>query len=321
MDTSLDPVLVSLGQQHAVTRLDRIAQCGAAALIGSNRQHSRLEHSWGVAALVRRVGGSVEEQAAGLVHDGLTLALSHTLDGRYALADELGIMVRRARMALMDRLRSTVDALDISPLVLSPLRWRILDVAWPDVCADRMDYLLRDSVAVGLIAVSDAEAYRANMRFVSGQLVVGGGKAGINLSELFWELYEHTTLAPREAWVNAHARAVCQRMAALGELSFETLALDDTALVLAARASSLRDEWCRIEPSIRVHEVEAADAEYSPKIERKWLDPLVEADGHIRRTSEISHVVEVMRDEVQRRPFVSLHLAASPRSRIPSRCE
>ena len=57
-----EPVLLDLMQTQAMQRLRGVLQHGVTALIGITPPVTRFDHSLGVVLLVRRLGGSLEEQ-------------------------------------------------------------------------------------------------------------------------------------------------------------------------------------------------------------------------------------------------------------------
>ena len=75
------PVLLELLVSEPVQRLRGIHQAGASHyLYPQSRSTTRFEHSVGVMRLVQLLGGSIEEQVAGLLHDVPHTAFSHTVD-------------------------------------------------------------------------------------------------------------------------------------------------------------------------------------------------------------------------------------------------
>lgn len=73
----VEPVLRDLVNSRLLQRLKGIHQAGAAYLVWPKWNVTRFEHSIGVMLLIRRLGGSLEEQAAGLLHDVSHTAFSH----------------------------------------------------------------------------------------------------------------------------------------------------------------------------------------------------------------------------------------------------
>lgn len=76
----VEAVLQDLIQSKPVQRLKGIHQGGASYLVNPKWNVTRYEHSMGVMLLIRRLGGSIEEQIAGLLHDVSHTAFSHVID-------------------------------------------------------------------------------------------------------------------------------------------------------------------------------------------------------------------------------------------------
>ena len=62
--TVTEPVLIELLQSPELCRLKGVCRHGVTALLGFGPKVTRFEHSDGAFLLVRKVGASVEEQAA-----------------------------------------------------------------------------------------------------------------------------------------------------------------------------------------------------------------------------------------------------------------
>lgn len=87
-EADLEPVLTDLIHSKAVQRLNGIHQGGACFLVNPAWNISRCEHSIGVMLLIRRLGGSLEEQIAGLLHDVSHTAFSHVADDVFNMENE-----------------------------------------------------------------------------------------------------------------------------------------------------------------------------------------------------------------------------------------
>ncbi|MDG2658737.1 hypothetical protein P7M12_23850, partial [Vibrio parahaemolyticus] len=61
----MDPVVEELIVSKSVQRLKGIHQTGASYLVNKEWNVTRFDHSVGVMLLVKKLGGSVEEQIAG----------------------------------------------------------------------------------------------------------------------------------------------------------------------------------------------------------------------------------------------------------------
>lgn len=75
-----EPVLVELLQSTEVQRLQGICQYEIAAFLGLTPRVTRLEHLVGAMILVRRVGGTIEEQVAALLYGISHTVLSYDVD-------------------------------------------------------------------------------------------------------------------------------------------------------------------------------------------------------------------------------------------------
>ena len=73
-DYIVEEVIEELINTKEVQRLKNIHQGGASYLVNPNWNVSRYEHSIGVMLLIRLMGGDIEEQIAGLLHDNLHYA-------------------------------------------------------------------------------------------------------------------------------------------------------------------------------------------------------------------------------------------------------
>ncbi|MCA9918554.1 MAG: HD domain-containing protein [Anaerolineales bacterium] len=170
-----EPVLQDLLQSNAVQRLHGVLQHGITGLIGLTEPITRFDHSLGAMLLVRRLGGSLREQIAALLHDVSHTAFSHVID--YVLDDHDGQSyhdeMKEAYMAktdLPDVLgRHGYNWLDFVDEEQFPL----LEQPSPRLCADRIDYFLRDCIGLGLATQADVDRAVAD-------LVVGNGRIALN---------------------------------------------------------------------------------------------------------------------------------------------
>src|ERR1700748_2023492 len=78
--TITEPLLEELINTKAFQRLRKIHQGGAGYLIADGRDGNRFDHSVGVMRLIQLLGGTLDEQIAGLLHDISHTAFSHVVD-------------------------------------------------------------------------------------------------------------------------------------------------------------------------------------------------------------------------------------------------
>jgi HD superfamily phosphohydrolase len=193
-----EPMILDLMQSDAIQRLRSVLQHGITAVLGISQPITRFEHSVGAMILVRRAGGSVCEQAAALMHDVSHTAFSHVADFVFSGATSYHEEKRREWMAQSDipalLSRHGVDWTDF----LEDERFPLLEQPSPRLCADRLDYFLRDSLALGILTPAQAS-------HLSGSLVVAARRFAVrdlDAARLFGYKYIE---ADESSWSNKTA--------------------------------------------------------------------------------------------------------------------
>ncbi|MEM7119334.1 MAG: HD domain-containing protein [Chloroflexota bacterium] len=171
--TITEPVLLDLLASRAVQRLHGVMQHGITGIIGLTAPVTRFEHSVGAMLLVRRLGGSVTEQVAALLHDVSHTAFSHVID--YVYDDHDG-------QSYHDRYKEVyVTKTDLPNIlashsiawqdVLDEAQFPILEQPAPRLCADRVDYFLRDARPLGLASTEEVAHALAHLCLANGRIV------------------------------------------------------------------------------------------------------------------------------------------------------
>lgn len=191
------PVLLALMQSRAVQRLQGVLQHGITALLGITSSTTRFEHSVGVMLLAQRFGAPLQEQIAALLHDVSHTAFSHVIDH---------VWHEPAQQSYHERKKAEYLATTDLPAILAQydLNWRdfiddaaypLLEQPSPALCADRLDYFLRDSFDLGLTTAHDIATVLAQLFVHEGRIVLR------NLNTARW--LAETYLATNQAsWAN-----------------------------------------------------------------------------------------------------------------------
>ena len=191
------PVLIDLMQSAAMQRLRGVLQHGITGLIGITRPTNRFEHSVGVMLLVQRLGASLEERIAALLHDVSHTAFSHVIDYVYDGHDS---------QSYHEEMKEPHVAASDLPAVLARhgYNWRdflreedyaLLEQPAPTLCADRLDYFLRDSRDLGL-------ASEADVRSALDHLIVQAGRIAVDdVAAARW-LGDTYLAADQASWAN-----------------------------------------------------------------------------------------------------------------------
>lgn len=137
-----EPVLVELLQSSEVQRLQGICQHGVTGFLGLTPRVTRLEHSVGAFILVRRVGATIEEQVAALLHDISHTTLSHVIDHALSKPGEGSYHeVHKTRYLETTRLPDILARHRINQKVFEEELFPLVEMPSPQLCADRLDYV------------------------------------------------------------------------------------------------------------------------------------------------------------------------------------
>ncbi len=152
-----EPVLLELIESPAIQRLKGIDQAGYRPLWVkpdadiASEEFSRYSHSLGVCMLLRQYDAPLEEQIAGLLHDVSHSAFSHCVD--YALEHGSGATQEHQDEYFLDYVQQTEIPDTLTKYGYDPAyifdqkNFPLLEQPLPDVCADRLDYVLRNAEA------------------------------------------------------------------------------------------------------------------------------------------------------------------------------
>lgn len=173
-ETIDEEALIDVINSTALRRLQGVLQHGITGLIGLTAATTRFDHSLGVMILVRRLGGSQEEQIASLLHDASHTAFSHVIDYVFDGHDS---------QSYHDEVKEEYLAGTDLPEVLAShgYNWRdfldesrypLLEQPAPALCADRLDYFLRDSRDLGLATAGQVAEALSHLTVFQNRIVV-----------------------------------------------------------------------------------------------------------------------------------------------------
>lgn len=171
-DFEINPVLKELIYSDAVPRLKKIHQGGGTFLVNDKWSGTRYEHSVGVMLLIKILGGSVEEQILGLLHDVSHTAFSHVVD--YVVEDESEEFHETIyeQVVMQSDIPEILEKYGYKCSEILAMESRRLEAPLPFLCADRIDYTLRDMYACGYITVEEIQDFLGSLRFVDNQIIV-----------------------------------------------------------------------------------------------------------------------------------------------------
>jgi len=139
-DFEFSGVIKELINTKVFQRLKKIHQGGPVFLVKPKINQTRFDHSVGVMLLIKQLGGSIEEQIAGLLHDISHTAFSHLID--YVLdIEEEDYHEKRYEEVLKDE--ELIDVLKNNGFATEKFldleQYQILEYPLPNLSADRIE--------------------------------------------------------------------------------------------------------------------------------------------------------------------------------------
>ncbi|MFA6909372.1 MAG: HD domain-containing protein [Patescibacteria group bacterium] len=184
-----EPVITALLNTPTLTRLKGIEQGAYRKPFFPGEPPTRYQHSVGVFLVLRKYGATLKEQIAGLIHDASHSAFSHAIDyihaegspSEHSHQDNIHeeYLSQSELPALLNRYGYTLtELLDESqfPLKEQPL---------PDLCADRIDYSLRDAAAYWKFPLDDIHHILDSLTVHDNKWIFSSPEHALRFAKLF----------------------------------------------------------------------------------------------------------------------------------------
>ncbi len=299
-------VLIDLLKSQPILRLKGASQQGFPA--GETKTdfplYTRYEHSVGVMLLLRKLGASLEEQVAGLLHDASHTAFSHVMDWVVGDPEEqeyqdsmLADYIKKSTLAGILTKRG-FDVEKISNLEKSG-NFGLLERQMPNLCADRVDYSLRDGYYwVGVNAkycVKHLTVHRNEIVFNSMR---AAKVFGFNYMKCQVECW-----ASDEAGLRYHFISLALKEAiSSGVLKMKDMYKDEKQIIAKLRASGQKDIVENINAGLGILKfIESTSGGIKLAKKLRYVDPKFLYDGRVRRLSEVdTHYRAIIKDEKAR---------------------
>ncbi len=173
-----DPLLVDVYYSAAVQRLADVYQGGITAFLKPARNTTRLEHSTGVMTLLRILGADRVEQAAGLMHDVAHTAFSHVVDFVFPNREHTYHEVHAQDVIRDSELPDILSRYDLDwRWMANAENFPLLEQPLPKLCADRLDYFLRDGLSLNVVSPAEIMVLLLHLKVWNNQIVIGAGGA------------------------------------------------------------------------------------------------------------------------------------------------
>ncbi|MBD7944408.1 HD domain-containing protein [Psychrobacillus sp. Sa2BUA9] len=292
----IDGVLEELINSKPVQRLKGIHQGGASYLVKKEWNVTRYEHSIGVMLLVKKIGGSLEEQIAGLLHDVSHTAFSHVVDFVLENKDEDYHEKIYSRIINGSSIPTILAkyGYNLKDILFNDSRWSLLEQSAPDLCADRVDYTLRDLYTYGNISMEEVQHFLQNLIVKDGKMVL----PNIEIAEWFTSVYYEEVIDffmnPLNLYGNYQLAFVLKAALDKQIITLEDFLLEDNQLlqlVVCSQDDEIQHALQKLHPSVEVID-ELTNYDFHQKMKVRLIDPLVCSENGLVRASDCSKQIQ-----------------------------
>lgn len=290
-------LLIDLIKSPSFQRLKEVHQHGISSVCGllPGEPVNRFDHSVGAMLLVRKLGASLEEQAAALLHDVAHTALSHVVDNVFDR-----VVHEKDKMHFLDQtdLPDIITAHGFNPEhIFEETNFSLLERDAPSLCADRVDYGCRDSVAFGFLTQVDAKEISDDLVDYQGEMCFQSQTLARKLADVYMKSDAFAWSNPTHGALYYYAANTIREAFKEKELEFDGLWTDADNVfwtkMVESMVPNVRELASKVNKDIRAVDPNTpAQAgsqfiEYLPiKSKARVLDPMVllgPEDGSNRR--------------------------------------
>ncbi|ARO63618.1 HD domain protein [Bacillus cereus] len=295
----VDQVVEELISSKSMQRLKGIHQNGASYLMNEKWNVTRFDHSVGVMLLVKKLGGSVKEQIASLLHDVSHTAFSHVIDYVFDNEDEsyheeiFSSVVKNSEIpAILAKYGYNYE-----DILLDDSKWTLLERSAPELCADRVDYTLRDMYTYGYISLEEVHRFLEDIIAVEGKVV-----QSVEMAEWFTETYYKEVIDFFMKPMNIYGNDMLAKTLKLS-LHKKVIHADDFLLEdeeLISKLQQCNDPevealLSKVHPNVKVKE-DRNDYDLHQKNKVRLIDPPLLREGKIVQSSVVSENIRQISD-------------------------
>lgn len=241
-ELKVQPVIEELISSFPVQRLKNIHQGGAVFLIAPHINHSRYDHSVGVMHLVNYLGGTIEEQIVALLHDVSHTAFSHVVDY---------VFKRKAENYHEDIYESIIRTSPIIDILVKhgfsddiPFKkdYFLLEQPYPFLCADRVDYTLRDLYMANMLPLTEIHGFIKDLTVINGRIDYETTNAESWFKDNFKRLNQDYFRKPEFVYINFQFAKLLKQALETGIIHEADLMNDDHTLLTQLAANAITNK-------------------------------------------------------------------------------
>jgi len=310
-------LILEIINTKAMQRLKHINQNSTYKFLDSKFNTSRFDHSLGVYFLLRRLNASIEEQIAGLIHDISHTAFSHVID--YITDNPEDVENQEVHENYKESIINNSEIPSIlknngldPEFILNEDNFPILERSIPDLCADRLDYFLRDAIVFGLINKEDIDNYLDSFLVKNNEIIMRDSGIAKKIAENFIQMTKKMWACPFQSGsflILADAFKLALKNKIISEDDFF---LTDDEILEKLKSANIEEisEKLRLvfEPNFR--EATEEDYDVHSKSKARYIDPKFLKEDKIQRLSEFDKEfkerVKIFKEKIKKGFYIKI---------------
>lgn len=291
----LDPAAIKIIKHPALQRLKKIWISAYGYMFELKRNSTRYDHSVGVYLLLQKFKATKEEQIAGLIHDVSHTALSHVstyaFQGKYTGVEFHEI--KQKEFLETSGLSKLLDKLgyDTTQLLHSE-KFTLLENELPDICADRIDYAIRDGLHLQILTRQQVDRVINSLKVHNKEFVFSDVESAFIYSFNFYLLNLMYYGSPAEAHFNNDFGNLVKYAVRNKVLTEEDWFTDDPSVInklMESKNKHIQNRLAQYNNRLIVYEdSKSPDFIFPKKI--RIVDPKVLLNKKTKRLSELSSI-------------------------------
>lgn len=293
------PVIKSLLVSPVMERLKGVDQSGAVAYFGYTPFYRRYDHCVGVWSLVKRAGGPSKEQWAALLHDASHTTFSHVADLLFYTPELEHSYQDTIHLWFLEQMGVPGIISKHEPITLEELNpdreeYKRLERSLPDLCADRIEYILHTGLLWDKVTQEEFDAISAALQWdeVTQRWYFNNQEKAVRFAQLSLYFTEFLWGSPWNAVFNTYFSEILKRAMELGMVTKEQLhfGTDEEVLKIVKRSQDPyiqeRLRWCAdLHNSFSITTGDEYDLLHKPKF--RGVNPWVQMSEGMKRLIEI----------------------------------
>ncbi len=282
-----DPGVLALVACPTFRRLRGIRQAGPSALAFPFKTVTRFEHSLGVYLLLGRLGADRRERVAGLLHDVSHTAFSHAVDFVFSSEEQDHHEGLKPEFLRRPDLAAALAEMGFQPdEFFDDSVYPLLEQPLPRLCADRLDYFFRDSLACQVTTPEEVARYLDHLTVAGPTIAFTDEGVAREVAARFAAMNRDWWASPTEAYIYNEFADALREAFRTGALRRADLLSDDAhvlSMLKSARNGRIAEKLGHV-LRFRPEAVEGFTPRVIPK--NRWLDPPVADASGLSRLSE-----------------------------------